>query len=227
MPRSYSQGGSKSGNEYMGFGRRCRTPGSWNASGNCSAQLQAHSWGGDWCLKFVWCLVLGIWSLNSASAQPSRQYQVKAAFLYNFAQFTEWPPEAFATKDAPLVIGILGKDPFGPALDDTVRDEFVRGQKLLVERYSTVEEIKTCHILYISQSESNRLDHILQKLEKKPILTVSDITGSAPRGVMIRFINEGGKIRFRINAQAAKEAKLSLSSKLLRLSEIVSTRKKE
>src|SRR5207248_1219657 len=102
----------------------------------------------------------------------------------------------------------------------------VRGQKLVVERYRTVEEIKTCHILYISQSESNRLDHILEKLDKKPILTVSDIPGSAPQGVMIRFFPEGSKIRFRINAEAAREAKLSLSSILLRVAEIVTTKKR-
>jgi hypothetical protein len=171
-------------------------------------------------------LCLPLLFANAAFGQSSREFQLKAAFLYNFAQFTEWPAEAFAVKDAPIVIGVLGKDPFGTALDDTVRDEFVRGKKLVIERYRTVEEIKTCHILYISQSESNRLDHILEKLDRRPILTVSDIPGSAPRGVMIRFVPEGSKIRFRINAEAAKAEKLSLSSKLLRVAEIVTTKKR-
>jgi hypothetical protein len=163
---------------------------------------------------------------NVAFAQVSREFQVKAVFLFNFAQFTEWPADALPAKDSPFVIGVLGKDPFGTALDDTVKRESVRGQRLVVERYRTVEEIGTCHILYISASESNRLDHILEKVHKKPILTVSDIPGSAPRGVMIRFLTESNKTRFRINTEAVKEARLSLSSKLLRSADIVTTKKK-
>ena len=186
-------------------------------------------------MKFPWGLELGAWSLvflllvmaNAARAQPSREYQVKAVFLFNFAQFTEWPAEAFAEKDSPLVIGVLGKDPFGSFLDETVHGEIVRGQRLAVERYRTMEELKTCHILYISQSESNRLDGILEKLKGKPVLTVSDIPGSVPRGMMIRFVTEANRIRFRVNAEEAKEAKLSVSSKLLRLADgIVPTKKK-
>jgi hypothetical protein len=163
---------------------------------------------------------------GARAAEPSREYQLKAVFLFNFAQFAEWRPESFADKDAPLVICILGADPFGTFLDETVRDEMVRGRRLVVERYQKLEEIKTCHILFISQSKTGELNQILEALKGKPILTVSDITGSALRGVMIRFITEQNKIRFRINTEAVKEASLSLSSKLLRNAQIVSTEKK-
>jgi hypothetical protein len=86
-----------------------------------------------------------------------------------------------------------------------------------------VEEIQNCHILYISQSEASELDHVLEFLKGKPVLTVSDIEGSAPRGVMIRFVTEKNKIRLRINLETARAANLTLSSKVLRAAEIVST----
>ena len=145
--------------------------------------------------------------------------------MFNFAQFTEWPPTAFEDKASPLVIGVLGADPFGGILDDTVRNEVVQGRRLVVERYRKVEEIKTCHILYIGASEANRLDHHLAMLKGKPVLTVSDIEGSAPRGVMIRFYPESNKIRLRINLDAARAANLTLSAKLLKAADVVGSGK--
>src|SRR2546421_10219007 len=88
----------------------------------------------------------------SAQTGPSREYQVKAVFLFNFAQFVEWPPAAFAGANSPLVIGILGQDPFGAYLDETVRNEKVNNRLLEIQRYHRVEDIKTCHILFISPS---------------------------------------------------------------------------
>jgi len=156
-----------------------------------------------------------------ANGATSRDFQVKAAFIYNFAQFTEWPSEAFDSRTSPLVIGVLGRDPFGEALDETVSKENLKGHPFKVERYSKLEEIKKCHILYIGQSEARNLDRILQAFEKKPVLTVSDIEGSAVRGVIIRFLTERNKIRFRINLEASRASGLVLSSKLLRAAEIV------
>lgn len=161
-----------------------------------------------------------------ANAQTAREAQVKAAFLYNFAQFTEWPPEAFAKPDSPLVIGILGEDPFGEALDTTVRGEAVRGHKLQLKRFRAVAELPTCHIVYIGRSEANRLSQVLKALNGKPILTVSDLDGSAERGVTIQFVTEHGRVRFKINPKTAETAKLELSSKLLRVAEIVGSEKK-
>lgn len=158
-----------------------------------------------------------------SGAQISREYQLKAVFLFNFTQFVDWPPYAFEEPASPIVIGVLGTDPFGPVLDETVRGEVVRGRPLKVERYRRVEDIKTCHVLYISQSESERLEKIVEELRTKPILTVSEIEGAAQIGVIIRLITAQNKIRFRINVEAAKEGNLTLSSKLLRMAEIVPT----
>jgi YfiR/HmsC-like len=102
-----------------------------------------------------------------------------------------------------------------------VRDEMVNGRKFIVERYHHVEDIKTCHILFISQSETRRLDKIVADLKRKSILTVSDIDDSAYRGVCVRFITENNKIRLRINTDSVKEANLTMSSKLLRVAEII------
>jgi hypothetical protein len=157
----------------------------------------------------------------SAQTAPAREYQVKAVFLFNFAQFVDWPPQAFPEAQTPLVIGVLGEDPFGAYLDETVRDEKVNNRPLAVQRYRRVEEIKTCHILFISRSEADRLGQILASLKERSILTVSDTEGAAQRDVMIRLVTEKNKIRLRINLQAARAANLTISSKLLRPAEIV------
>jgi hypothetical protein len=171
---------------------------------------------------FLLALVLTFLSIFRVEAETSREYRIKAAFLFNFAQFAEWPPEAFLEKDSPLVIGVLSAiDPFGGVLDETVKNEAVQGRRLVVKHITRLAEMQTCHILYIGQSESKRLERIVDELKGKPVLTVSDITDCASRGLMIGFISERNKIRFKINASTARAANLSLSSKLLRAAEIV------
>ena len=162
----------------------------------------------------------------SRSQSVSHEYPLKAVFLFNFAQFTDWPTNAFDKPDSPLVIGVLGDDPFGALLDDAVQDEIVNGRKFVVERYRRVEDIKTCHILFISQSETRRLDKIVTALNGKPVLTVSEIDNSAYNGVCVQFITENNKIRLRINTDSLKAANLKMSSKLLRVAEIVSAQNK-
>lgn len=157
----------------------------------------------------------------AASAQTTKEYEVKAAFLYNFAQFVDWPPTNFANAQAPLVIAVLGQDPFGAYLDEVVRGVKVNNRPLVIQRYQRVEDIQACHILFISQSETKRLDDILAGLKDHSILTVGDVDNFARRGGMIRFVTEKNKIRFRINVEATKTANLTISSKLLRLAEIV------
>ena len=159
----------------------------------------------------------------SLGAQAARapEYQVKAVFLFNFAQFVDWPASAFPDSTAPLVIGVLGDDPFGPYLDETVRGETVRGRPLAIRRYQTIDDVKTCHILFVSPSEEDRLEDILASLKHRAILTVSDGAGFAERGGMIRLVSERNKIRMRINVAAAEGVQLTISSKLLRAAEIV------
>jgi hypothetical protein len=172
-------------------------------------------------LTCLW-LVLAVLATGSAPvlAAPS-EYQVKAVFLFNFAQFVDWPAEAFPRPDAPFVIGILGQDPFGSQLDDVVRGETVNKRTLVVERYRSVEEIRNCNILFIGSNEAGHLDEILMALKGRSILTVGDADSAGQRGVMIQLVNENNRIRLRINVAAAKAGNLTISSKLLRPAEIV------
>ena len=156
-------------------------------------------------------------------AQAFKEYDVKAAFLYHLTQFVEWPPEAFPAVEDRLVIGVLGADPFGKALEEIVQDEVVKNRKLKIERYRSVEAITNCHILFISQSEASRLDQIFSSLKDRKILTVGDTEGFTQRGGIVRFLTEKNKIRLRINIDAAKAASLTISSKLLRAAELVGT----
>ncbi len=154
-----------------------------------------------------------------------QEYQLKAVFLFNFAQFVDWPAVTFADTAAPFVIGVLGDDPFGNQLDVVVRGETVHSRPLVVRRYHRLEDITPCHILFISQSERDRMAKIVAGLRGRHILTVSDAENFARDGGMIQFFAEHHKIRLRIDLEAAKADDLTISSKLLRPAEIVSPRK--
>jgi hypothetical protein len=167
------------------------------------------------CAAFSLSLVFAFSCAVSVWSEPANEYQVKAAFLFNFAKFVEWPPTAFDDANTPYVIGVLGQDPFGSYLDETVRGELLNSRRLVVQRYRHPSEIKQCHVLFISRSESDHLDQIVSSLKYRKILTVTDAAGDS--AVMIRFVNEGNRIRFKIDVQAAKTASLIISSKLLRL----------
>jgi hypothetical protein len=172
--------------------------------------------------SMIAALVLRAGPAEGAEVKAPSEYQVKAVFLFNFAQFVDWPASAFADSQAPLVIGVLGEDPFGAYLDETVRGEKVNNRPLIVERYRRVEEIKICHILFVSRSEAERLEKIFAELKERNILTVGDFEGFTKRGGMMRFVTEKNKTRLRINLEAAKAAGLTISSKLLRPAEIIS-----
>ena len=178
----------------------------------------------------LWLLALSLYALMAVgelSAQGFREDQVKAAFIYNFAQFTEWPPDVFQQTNAPLFIGILGTNPFGEALEQTVRNEKVRGHPVLVKYCRTLAEAEKCHIVYISSSEAGSIEEIVADLKGKPVLTVSDIENAAYRGVIIRLMTERNRVRFRINLEAARAARLTLSSKLVNLAHSIIGREKQ
>lgn len=176
---------------------------------------------------FVVCFLLFSSNANvPAQSEPRPEYALKAVFLFNFAQFVDWPATAFADSQKPLVIGVLGDDPFGKYLDETVQGEKINNRPLVIERYQRIEEVDTCHVLFISESEKSQIDQIVSDLNGRSILTVSDIEEAAKSGVMIRFATEKKKVRLKINVEAAKSANLSISSKLLRLADIVKPEKK-
>lgn len=170
------------------------------------------------CLPALLGLAFGV---PDAKGQVSREYELKAVFLYNFVQFTDWPSNAFASADSPIVIGILGPDPFGPALPNTVRGETIHGHPFAIKYYRRADEIKTCDILFISQSETRRVNEIVRSLKGKPILTVADVDAPSSSGAIIRFVIQNNKVHFRVNQEAAAAANITLSSKLLRVADVV------
>jgi uncharacterized protein DUF4154 len=171
-------------------------------------------------LAAAWLLACGLCASGTVLAAPTPG-QVEAVFLFNFTQFVDWPPQAFAGPSAPIVIGVLGSDPFGVSLDEVVRGEVVNSRPLVVHRAQHVEELADSQILFISRSERAHLAPILAALKGRNVLTVSDLEDFATEGGMICFVLMENKVRLRVNLEATKAAGLTLSSKLLRVAQIV------
>ncbi len=159
-------------------------------------------------------------ALLSAQTPAPREYQIKAAFLFNFTQFVEWPATSFSTDKDPFIIGILGDTPFGSYLEELVSGEKVNGHRIVVQYFRDLEEIKICHILFINLSQTTRLEQVVAGLKGRTILTVSDMAGFLQAGGILRFFTKNNKILIQINPEAGKKANLVISSKLLRLSEL-------
>jgi hypothetical protein len=161
-------------------------------------------------------LLMAAVGAGAQAPQPS-EYQLKAAFLFNFAKFVEWPPEAFAEPGAPFIIGVLGDNPFGGELERTIQGKSINGRPLKVKEFASLAEAKGCQILFVSNSETKRLPAIFSGLQGSNVLTVGESAPFAENGGMINFVLENNKIRFQINDQAARNAGLKISSKLLSL----------
>lgn len=162
---------------------------------------------------------------SQAEKQAVSEYQVKAAFLYNFSRFTKWPDEA-AVATADFHLCVVGNDPFGEALK-TLAGKMVHGRPLIISRSVTGPLIEPCHMVFVSPSESARTPELLAELRNKPALTVSDAEGFIAQGGMIQLKLADRKIRFEINIDAADRAELTISSKLLSLATIVHEKKTE
>ncbi|MBS1858290.1 MAG: YfiR family protein [Acidobacteria bacterium] len=164
------------------------------------------------------CLLLAVVSVCPLSSQTGNEYEVKAAFLYKFASFVEWPAEA---SNPPLGICVLGQDPFGPSLDRITRDKRVSGRPFMVRRLRPGEGVGECHILFIAASERPRLKQILDSRQGEPVLTVSDVPGFCESGGDINLALADNRVRLEINPAAMQRAGLLVSSRLLSLARLV------
>ncbi len=191
------------------------------------AFLESNRPGGRFALGLLIAILLpGILAPSSAGSAPVMEYRVKAALLYNFAKFVEWPDAS--GPQSSWVIGVLGVDPFGDALEHTMRDKMVRGKRIEIRRFATPSELEDCHILFVSDSEARSLPEILDHLNGRPILTVSDMERFARQGGMVSIVEENDRLRFRINVDAAEQSSLTISSKMLGLADVVkSSRRRE
>jgi len=149
------------------------------------------------------------------SAEDRLEYQVKAAFLFNFLKFVEWPA---ATNDAPWVIGILGHDPFGGALEETVRGKIINGRPVEVRRYSRPADVKDCNILFIGRADYERMGASAQPILQQPgLLTVGEAPGFLKSGGTINFYLQDNRVHFEIQPSVAHSAGLRVSAQLLKL----------
>ncbi len=166
-------------------------------------------------------LVPSVFANAAFGLSRTPEYDLKAVFLFQFAHFVEWPAKAFSDDRAPITIGVLGDDPFGGGLDEIVANEVVGGRKLIVRRYRGMDQVDSCHILFICASESDRMVTILGKLRGRSVLTVGDTDQFVTQNGIIGFKLSKNRLKLRINLAAADTAKLIISSKLLRQAEIV------
>jgi hypothetical protein len=156
-----------------------------------------------------------------AQAQSATEYQVKAAFLFNFARFVEWPADAFPSADAALQICILGQDPFGRDFEQVIVDKTVNGHRIEIAHPEGIPQARACQILFIATSEKARLPTLLQGLKGASVLIVGDTPGFAALGGAINFVLDDGRVRFEINLKAAELAHLKLSARLLTVAKVV------
>lgn len=150
-----------------------------------------------------------------AEAERADEYRVKAAMLFNFARFIEWPPEVFASPSAPVTVCVLGVDPFGSVLDETLKGHLVAGRTLQIRRIPDVES--GCHVVFISGSERKRMSVIAERLRPSGALTVAEEEGSGTVGAMIELFTDGESIKFNIYTGALEQSKLRASARLIAL----------
>jgi hypothetical protein len=165
-------------------------------------------------------LAFPCWHVTAQDSGPT-EYQLKAAFLFNFAKFVDWPRSSFANPRSLFSICILGADPFGRAIDDTLRGQTIGGRSVSVERTHDASQLRHCQVAFISASEKDHLREILQSVRGANVLLVGETAGFASAGGAIQFEMRDDHIRFSINPEAAERAGLRVSSKLLSLATIV------
>ncbi len=165
-------------------------------------------------------LTLGVAPGLGFADQPVDEYRVKAAFLYNFARFTRWEATSKNREMTPLVIGVLGDNPFRGSLR-RLEAKTIRNRPIKVRFFDNLHVAHECDLLFVSASEEKNLSFVLDLFDKQPTLLVSDIPDFAEEGGHIGLVSRGNKIRFRVNMRSLKDARITLSSKLLRLAEKV------
>lgn len=156
-------------------------------------------------------------SMVQAQKAPVSEYEVKAALLLNFVRFSEWPVTAFADAKSPYVVGVIGSDPFGKELEKAFENKVVKGRSFLLKRISIEQEMRNCHLLFVTASERRRWRDLREKLKGAPVLTVGESSDFIGQGGIINFLLKDNSVRFEINLEAAQAARLKLDANLLKV----------
>jgi hypothetical protein len=195
---------------------------SWRQWRRRTRSLQAAHCRAQFCATALATLLsLAAVTSTRAQASPSVEYQVKAAFLLNFAKFIEWPPNVFQGEKSPITVCIFRYDPFGSALDDIIRGKNINNRELLARRINELPDLKACQLLFVSNTEDKHLSEILNSLKGASALVVGESEDFAERGGGVQFFLENNKLRFAVNVDAVQRAHLAVSSKVLALARIV------
>ncbi len=149
------------------------------------------------------------------------EYQVKALFLLNFTKYVDWPPASFATANSPIIIGLCGEDRFGDALNKAVAGKTISGRPIRIQPVGKDSATEKCQILFIGDSDKKRVSEILGRIKALPVLTVGEVDQFLEQGGVINFVKKEEKIRLEINLDAARQAGLQISSKLLNVADVV------
>lgn len=155
-----------------------------------------------------------------AESATQREYEIKAAYLYNFINYIDWPENAFPAPGGTITVGVVGQSPFAPALE-VLNGKQIKGRTVALKQITDTKDLDQCQIVFINSSEKARLPELLAKLKDLRVLTVSEIDGFAEQGGIINFISEHNKVRFEINPDAAHRLGLNISSELLKLAKLV------
>ncbi len=166
-------------------------------------------------------LLLCAWIPSAGAEDAAQEYELKAAFLLNFARLVEWPDSAFESPAAPIRIAVFGDDPFRGALDRVLEGQKVADRPLESIRVHAADEARRCHVVFVPRSETERFGALRKALGGAQVLLVGETKNLAERGAAINFYREGGRLRFEINRSVAERAQLKVSSRLLRLARIV------
>lgn len=166
-------------------------------------------------------IVMGLLGLPGAATwsadQAAREYEIKAAFLYNFAAFVEWPRPAFAEASSPIVVCVVGKDPFGAVLDRTLQGKTAQGRALQVRRVADAKEARGSHIVFLPSSEWEHLAALATAVGGASAVIVGESEGLARKGAIFNFALEEGRVKLEVNVGAAEKAGLRIGSKLLKI----------
>jgi hypothetical protein len=177
--------------------------------------------GWRWAMVACWSLACVAHPFREAcAADPtpaSREYEIKAAFIYNFTKFVEWPPQSFPPGTEPIVIAVLGDSPCAAALEDLTKGRKVNGHAILVKRVESKEDAGAAQVLFVGSQAEARFDRIEPAIAAAPVLTVGESPQFAATGGAINFVMQGDKVRFEINLASADQAGVKISAQLLKL----------
>lgn len=177
-----------------------------------------------WAIPLVTMLTLAAAVRIRAQTNPSLEYQVKAAFLFSFTKFIEWPSDAFHGDDAPITLCVFRHDPFGSALDEIIQGKTIKNHQVLARRVNEFPDLKSCQLVFVGKGEDKGLSEVLNSLKGTSALVVGETDAFAERGGGIQFFLEASQLRFAINVDAVQRARLTVSSKLLSLARVVHDR---